>query len=87
MLELGLRRGKHDGELAEDLGVRVKRVARGAPRLVGELRPVGGHVWKLQTEWRRLLDQLLDPIGLGAPRGFDRDGLTEGPVPEGPPHR
>jgi hypothetical protein len=41
VLELGLRRRQLDGELAEDLGMGVKRVAGRAPRRVGESRPAG----------------------------------------------
>src|SRR6478672_8538808 len=45
VLQLGLGRSQLDGELAEDLGVGMKRVARRAPLLIGKCGgPLGGHV-------------------------------------------
>ncbi len=42
VLQLRLGRGQRDGELAEHLRVRVQRVARGPPCLVGERNPLLG---------------------------------------------
>jgi hypothetical protein len=42
-LELGLRRRERRCQLAEDLGVGMERVARCAPRVVGERWPCRGH--------------------------------------------
>jgi hypothetical protein len=43
VLELRLWRGERRCELAEDLSMRVQRVAGGAPRFVGKRRPSRGH--------------------------------------------
>jgi len=43
VLQLGLGGRQRHGELAQHLGVRVKRVARLAPLLVGQGRPPAGH--------------------------------------------
>ena len=47
MLQLRFRRRQRHGQLAEQLGVRVQRVAGRAPLLIDQPRPAGGHGIKL----------------------------------------
>ena len=53
VLKLRLGRGERRRQLAEDLRVRVERVAGRAPRFVRDRRPFGGHRRQATTERRR----------------------------------